>query len=107
MSDIILYITKLNRGLSFQFCKFIIYYYDLHLIQLSRRPLHLLTGQCSNINLFIDCKVINIKKVINIECRICSCYCLVRYDVSAFNIVLGQMFSFQESQYLGEREFFR
>ena len=30
-----------------------------------------------------------------------------RYDVSAFNIVLGQMFSFQESEYLSEREFFR
>ena len=27
--------------------------------------------------------------------------------MSAFNIVLGQMFAFQESEYLGEREFFR
>ena len=27
--------------------------------------------------------------------------------MSAFNIVLGQMFNFQESQYLGEKEFFR
>ena len=30
-----------------------------------------------------------------------------RYDVSAFNIVLGQMFNFQESEYLGQKEFFR
>ena len=27
--------------------------------------------------------------------------------MSAFNIVLGQMFNFQESEYLGQKEFFR
>ena len=32
---------------------------------------------------------------------------IFRYDVSAFNIVLGQMFKFQESEYLGVKEFFR
>ena len=32
---------------------------------------------------------------------------IFRYDVSAFNIVLGQMFNFQESEYLGQKEFFR
>ena len=32
---------------------------------------------------------------------------MFRYDVSAFNIVLGQMFNFMESEYLGQKEFFR
>ena len=27
--------------------------------------------------------------------------------MSAFNIVLGQMFNFMESEYLGQKEFFR
>jgi len=30
-----------------------------------------------------------------------------RYDVSAFNIVLGEIFNFQESMYVGESQFFR
>ena len=30
-----------------------------------------------------------------------------RYDVSAFNIVLGEMFSFKESAYMGSESFFR
>ena len=34
-------------------------------------------------------------------------FLIFRYDVSAFNIVLGQMFNFQESEYLGQKEFFR
>ena len=30
-----------------------------------------------------------------------------RYDVSAFNIVLGEVFSFKESAYMGSEAFFR
>ena len=30
-----------------------------------------------------------------------------RYDESAFNIVLGEMFSFKESAYMGSEAFFR